>query len=1830
MTGATEKFCSTSISAQWRFVAVSVTHLQTMASAVKTREISSMRRTKITRAGLALVLATSLLPWGSLAAIGAEPDPLDQAQSGDGGTLVPGPLDPTPTPDPGQTGDSTPTVTPEADPDVSPLADEEELIPFASYSLLGCSSEAPYGSEGDGTCAAALNDRQDHMWSAKYTTVEGQIVPEGGWPQWLAFDLGKERDLTALNYWQKQTNGAVKEYEVYVSNDSAVAGDPGNFELWGDPAATGELPAGIREWHQIPLTDAPLAGRYVLFAAYSTYANAPGATMLQVSALVDDDPTGGEDVQNPATPAPITVGDLTVNVAEEFPQVVNYQLGDATLQGNPSVLDTFTLNGSKVKFNTVFDGVAGNRASWTSTTDNPNWTDLTLSSSVTVDESGVVTFRIDSIAGADEANVQTIAIPGHRLASVASDQAGATLARTWISTDSTTNADRILPITGSTELDPSPVNTPYAFASTAELAAGVYSNSTVQQGASNTNQRLNTQILKSGEATVATVQAGTWTWNPKVATDARVERYELPEATVVISADQNEDARVDWQDAAISLRDAIEAPLGADRVPERVVHRIPFNIASEGTNPFLTTLDYTKRLALATDGLGQYVLLKGYTSEGHDSANTDYAGNYNEGAGGLDALNQLIDTGKEDYNADFSVHVNATEIYQQARSFNDLLTNNGASLGWNWLNQAYIINQNVDLGQGFVLDRFQQLRREVPNLDGVYIDVWYSSGWIPEALAGQLQQMTNDVSDEGFELASEWAYSFEGNSIWSHWANDKNYGGPDNKGINSQMIRFMFNTQRDVWNVDPLLGGVDMHNFEGWGGKTDWNDYYRSLWTSNLPAKYLQHFPVLSWEQGTEAKLADGVEISTASGERVITQNGAEVLRGDSYLLPWSELDANRQSSPVNADKMYFFSASGGSHTFDLVDAFAGVSSFDVYQLTETGRESVGTIASDGSTLTISGEANTPYVVVPAGGTAPYADVDYGQYSGLQDPGFNSEDLSVWNPTGDAVRGHDAKGDGEAHFGEAASSLSQTLTGLTPGKEYWVEAMVQVGPEAKRDFTLSAGDASRTINVTPARNTVGSDPKNGSFLQRMGVKFTAPANGEVELLLSSPSGSARVVVDNVRLIELKNLTDQFGEEPLDSLVDSDDSDLFWDFEDNRVGYGPFVRGGSGGLSDARLSKSILHDPYTQKEWKNTHTPYNSGSLNGIAVDDVVSGTRSLKSHEDYNGLNYRTTPATVDFLAGHQYRVSFSYQATHSDTYEWVLGKDELADGSSTIYQRIPIQQALDTTRFEHEFVAGCGDTTFVGLNRAFGLSGADFVLDDFLVEDLGVSSDAPACGSTEGRAPGDLTIGHANEVTTSFTNLEKKTATNVAMQLTDVPEGWKVEVKEQGGNLFDSVAPGETVETVWLVTPIEAETYTLGFTTDYAVDCIDRHLTGQFGGKLTTRAAIPAQSIKATASSEQPGSGGEGPIHYALDGDTSTIWHTNWTPSAHPHYATFEFNNPTQIDGYGYMNRQSGGANGRIKDYEIQVSDNGMDWTTVASGQWQESSPDLQVVNFDEVTTKFVRLASLSAWNGQGFSSAAELRVFGVPQDEVTGFEPSERPATDPDACTPDAPEAPLGLTVDGVTYDSITVSWDPVADAEEYVVTFNGQTITTSDTTLVLTNLTESTEYQITVRASNQYGESEDCDPVTATTTEKPVVEPEVPAAPTGVVATKVTASSIALKWDPVEEAAKYVVTYSAGGAPQSTFTAETSDPSIVLSSLKADTEYTITVQAVNEAGQSDPSSALKVRTLKQGESPVTPPAPGEEDLPVTGGAIAGLVVLAAALIGAGTLFYRRRRIG
>ncbi|MUG03879.1 endo-alpha-N-acetylgalactosaminidase, partial [Bacillus tequilensis] len=171
-----------------------------------------------------------------------------------------------------------------------------------------------------------------------------------------------------------------------------------------------------------------------------------------------------------------------------------------------------------------------------------------------------------------------------------------------------------------------PVSTNTVIANTSQLAAAFTTNSMYDESSGPAVKdagRFWRQTVKNGDEVETGISSGQWLYRPKDSPKTE----ELPWVKVAITPDANGDGAVDWQDGAIALRDLRVAPFKGEEVPEKVITHIPFNFASRATHPFLRTLDDVKRIAQNTDGLGQAAMLKGYTSEGHDSANTDYGDN---------------------------------------------------------------------------------------------------------------------------------------------------------------------------------------------------------------------------------------------------------------------------------------------------------------------------------------------------------------------------------------------------------------------------------------------------------------------------------------------------------------------------------------------------------------------------------------------------------------------------------------------------------------------------------------------------------------------------------------------------------------------------------------------------------------------------------------------------------------------------------------------------------------------------------------------------------------------------------------------------------------------------------------------------------------------------------------------------------------------------------------------------------------------------------------------------------------------------------------------------
>ncbi|SPE49215.1 Endo-alpha-N-acetylgalactosaminidase precursor [Streptomyces netropsis] len=905
-----------------------------------------------------------------------------------------------------------------------------------------------------------------------------------------------------------------------------------------------------------------------------------------------------------------------------------------------------------------------------------------------------VDWRVTRITDTAALRVGTLRIPGLALLAVRSTQPGATLLAARVELDKDKSGDTRIEVTADTPAEPAPTGCAYAVVSTDLLAAALETNTvwdTPDRATAWENGRLWRQTVKRPGHTETRIGCGQWTHR---AATAPVEATEpLPYATVVLTGDRNGDGKVDWQDAAIALRDIMVNPLGADEQHLRVVPHIAFNFASQATNPFLTTLDNVKRICLATDGLRQFTLLKGYQSEGHDSAHPDYGGNHNHRAGGLDDLNSLVRAGKT-WHSDFAVHVNTTESYPVAHAFSEILVDKN-DRQWDWLDQSYRIDPRRDLVSGDIARRFRQLRDETdPALNTLYIDVFRESGWNSDRLQRHLR-------DQGWQITTEWGHGLERSALWAHWACETDYGPDTSRGINSRLIRFVRHHQKDVFaDKWPLLGTAKLGTFEGWQGKTDWAPFYRRIWTENLPAKYLQAFPVHTWEEH-RITFAGPTHTTVTSrpggdGTRRITTDGRTVYDGDTYLLPWEPREA------TDPAKLYHYNPRGGATTWTLPRGWAGLSGVVLHRLTDQGRADPLDLPVHDGNITVHAAPDQPYVLTRERARTR-RDPAWGEGTPLRDPGFNSGTLDAWTVTGPAAVALGERGEWELVIGAGpAATVSQRAARLRPGT-YAASVQVEVGARAgerrRAALRVRTADGITAVNWTDtstAGNHMAADRKHGTRYQRMFTHFTVPrGGGAVTLSLTAAAGGARVRFANVRIVAVQRgrRTPTHG-----TLVHED-------FEHVPQGWGPFVKGDAGGVTDPRTHIAQRHAPYTQRGW------------NGKAVDDVIDGTQSLKSRGENTGLVYRTVPHTVRFTPGHRYRVEFRYENETAGQYAWITAVDEPAARELT---RTPLPVATRPTTHTHEFTAPRTGEAWVGLRKVGDSGTAEFVLDGFTVHDLG------------------------------------------------------------------------------------------------------------------------------------------------------------------------------------------------------------------------------------------------------------------------------------------------------------------------------------------------------------------------------------------------------------------------------------------------------------------------------------------------------------------------------
>jgi hypothetical protein len=146
--------------------------------------------------------------------------------------------------------------------------------------------------------------------------------------------------------------------------------------------------------------------------------------------------------------------------------------------------------------------------------------------------------------------------------------------------------------------------------------------------------------------------------------------------------------------------------------------------------------------------------------------------------------------------------------------------------------------------------------------------------------------------------------------------------------------------------------------------------------------------------------------------------------------------------------------------------------------------------------------------------------------------------------------------------------------------------------------------------------------------------------------------------------------------------------------------------------------------------------------------------------------------------------------------------------------------------------------------------------------------------------------------------------------------------------------------------------------------------------GDCTNPAEVSKTGWLSNVDSQESGASGS----MAIDGNPNTIWHTRWStnPNSYPHVFQVDMGSRYSVHKFIYLPRQEG-VNGRIKQYELYISDDYDDYgLPVATGEWENTAAPQTVILKNTKSGRFWKLVALSEVNGNIWASAAEFSIVG------------------------------------------------------------------------------------------------------------------------------------------------------------------------------------------------------------------------------------------------------------
>lgn len=149
--------------------------------------------------------------------------------------------------------------------------------------------------------------------------------------------------------------------------------------------------------------------------------------------------------------------------------------------------------------------------------------------------------------------------------------------------------------------------------------------------------------------------------------------------------------------------------------------------------------------------------------------------------------------------------------------------------------------------------------------------------------------------------------------------------------------------------------------------------------------------------------------------------------------------------------------------------------------------------------------------------------------------------------------------------------------------------------------------------------------------------------------------------------------------------------------------------------------------------------------------------------------------------------------------------------------------------------------------------------------------------------------------------------------------------------------------------------------------------------GKLLDHSHMTASATSET----NPRHDNDGPASFAIDGDTNTLWHTQYSPTKDelPQSITLSFDDVYSCGRFVYEPRKdTNSTNGIVTAYRLEGQLEDGSWVTLSEGSWAADNENKEV-SFDPVMIQAIRLTALEGVGG--YACCSELNVYVMDQEQ-------------------------------------------------------------------------------------------------------------------------------------------------------------------------------------------------------------------------------------------------------